>query len=203
MKCYKFYFRAPQNNGTIGPWDLYAITNNNEIASNFMKQRNMKLCKVVKDKVDKSDYYKFADKHKMSILRQSSLTSIVRHSNSKNGYELIEVPMVMTEYEIGGIEEVTENYTIASITGDPDEDHYIPPYIFKEKIQTALEELEYHKFFIHKMQCMPSYVLSQETQEYINCADAYDMPNMIVDELSMFINIYSYTLFKHGLNIDN
>lgn len=198
MKCYSFYFRVPTVNGTKGKWDLYALTNNKELATNFMKQRNMKICKILKDDMDKSDYYKFVDKNKMSVLSQNTLTSIVRDSTYKNGYYLVDVPMVMTEYEIAGIEEITENFVMSSITGDAEDDAFYPPYIFTKKIQKALENLEYHKFFIHKMKCFPGSILSKDTAMYIANMDDYDMPNMIVDELSMFINIFKHTLFKHS-----
>ena len=203
MKEYRFYFREPVNDGTsLGSrYRLYAFTNKKKLAKRFMEERNMDICKKEFEDIDPEDFLEHCKTHRLNLLKEDVLTSYVDKDWFNGKKKLKSVTLACTEYEITSIEELVENFMLCVESNFSETNTVLPPpYIFTSKIQKSLEALYLDKFFCSAMSIYPSSVRCQETNDYIERSDSYDAPDIIIDEVKLFINSFWFTFAKKPFN---
>ena len=189
MTIYKF-FKIPKDcdNDTYdleSKYELYAITNNKEMAERFKEDRNMKKFIYKKDKhVTKEEYAEICNNNRGALLSYQPLTTTFGpkiHSNIQS-YDVL-----MTYFEK---QLINEPDTLL------DNEQYwaeMPyPLIFKSKYIKCLSRLEYITFYrLMTAEFLPFHL--SEKMSKID-GDDYSAPAVSYDELALFIGIIKDTL---------
>lgn len=138
MKIWRFYIK-PEENTNKKSYDLYALTNNKEIAKIFMETRNMKRFLVKCTKEESDVYAVLANDSQDNIL---GFHDLVTKEELKNGfYRRTNITVVCTEYEYLT---ATNEYQVDATFSN--EGYWIDspsPKLFNEKIQEALTNILY------------------------------------------------------------
>ena len=197
MKEYRFYFKEPDMyNHLKGNYKLYGLTNNKKLANQFLEFRNKKLCKFVKENVDEDEWHDHCRNNRLKVLKLANLSTfkIKDGCGTIRSAKFHDVPIVITDYEESVLSEITDDYMNTMNDYCTNEKFMVPPpYIFKSKIQKSLEALYYDKLYASTIQALPSSVICQETKSYIAMSEGYDMPDIFIDELGLFIRYFWFT----------
>lgn len=185
MKVWRFYVKCDSIHKEIlpeeaqGEYALYAVTNHKKRAERFMTDRNMNVFKVVSSDMEKEDYIAYIndDNNRNYVLEYQSFET---RSLSKNGYydtKSVELLVTMFEYmncsedefATFWIDVMREEWWIA-----------MPPVeCFSDEIRSSLKSLRY----------MAMYNLMGSSST-INVIDELVSPDVYIDEVSVFIQVY-------------
>lgn len=190
MKIYKF-FKIPDENEKDDidierKYILYAITNNKEIAKRFKKDRNMeKFIYKTHSGITKEEYADMCNENRSSVLEYHKLRTVFDDYHTKSNSK--EVTVLMTNWEYQLVEDVD------TIMANDIWRNLPYPLIFNKKYLNALNTLEYINMYkIINIDILPFEII-EKIDEYFN-NDDYSAPNIIYDELSVFIRIIKDTL---------
>ena len=190
MKVYKFFKVPPKDEDNIDlerKYVLYAITNNREYAERFKEDRNMKKFIIKTHKgVSKEEYIEMCNNDRGAVLELNTLTTVFDDNHTSNNS--VEKKVLMTYWERQLIEEPN---TLL------DNEHFwakMPfPLIFKTKYIKTLEVFQYINYY--KLMTSPylPYGMSERLNEHGDDTD-YSAPSILLDEVSLFIQIIQDTL---------
>lgn len=180
MKIWRFYKKPDDPNDVKKRYDLYALTNNEEFASYFMKTRNMDKFYTRCTKEDRETYARIANDNRNCVLDEYDIITKDVHNNGLIAHS--KIPMIMTfyEYQIVNGDEfqcpvMTEEWWAATVFP-----HYSQ---YKKKIQNALRVLEY----------ITHYKIFNLAFDMDESDDDYSAPDLWVDELGAFVDIFNKT----------
>ena len=170
-KVYRFYRKSDienMDNRLYKDFPVYAITDNKELANKFISTRNMNSFKVMKSKMTKEEYAKYANTTSTSELKEYSFVT----RNNNNEWEKVKV--VTTWYEREQVRDMVTGQFIELI------EIQHSPEIFNRKIIDVLETLQYMQLHAIKKQYYEG--------EYED-----SIPNLSYDELEMLLRYNSDT----------
>lgn len=203
MTIWRFYIK-PSKLSSNREYELYAITNKKKLAKAFMNTRRMDLFVIKKSEEDKDAWIEFANENRGAVLDFYKLqTSVIEDDN----YVLKNTKVPITFFEYQNV----DSDQIESEAMTPEFWDQMPPYIiFNEKILDALRNLEYvesQRFFLGfygnpiNFNRLISYINDNSDKQHdeddfqvLDEDDDYACPDIVIDELSQFINIYRYLL---------
>jgi hypothetical protein len=194
MKIYKFFLKPDKkekNNGKTlqERYVLYAITNKKEFARMFKEQRDMsKFLFKVDSSIDKDEWDSMASELRGSVLSKTPLLTC-DNDKARVKKNIVTVKVLMTLNEKLLIDENVEN---PSFEDERLWDSMPIPLIFKEKYRRALETLQYTLFY--KVLNTSSIYIEPAFQKYTEKIDEYSVPDVSVDELSIFIGLFNNIL---------
>lgn len=176
MRVWRFYLKNKEEKG----YELYALTNKKDMAKEFMSIRDMDIFVVVKTKMDESEWLEVSTENRLAILRRTDLVTRVVNDNGLIGTEKVDV--ILTEYEIQACD---GDYNISVLLDEEYWYNEAPPYtIFQEEYQNALREIGYNA----------DYNFHKSMHDEVVEPEVMDFPNTWIDELSLFLKTFSYTL---------
>lgn len=191
MKLYKF-FKIPEENEKDDvdleyKYVLYAITNNKETAERFKKDRNMKKFIIkIHDDISKEEYADICNdpETRSSVLEYHELLTIFDDNHTRKNSKKSKVLMTNWEFQIVKDMDALDEYMWS----------FMPyPLIFGKKYVKALDILEYINFYkIFSVEKLPINLLEKINNAV--CDDDYSAPNMVYDEVAIFINTIRDTL---------
>jgi hypothetical protein len=191
MKIYKF-FKIPSENEKDNvdierKYVLYAITNNKEMYERFKTDRNMKKFIIkIHDDITKEEYVDICNDPEVrsSVLEYHELLTIFDDKHTKKNSTNASVLMTNWEYQIVKDMDITNEGMWM----------YMPyPLIFKKKYVKALDILEYiNQYKIFTVERLPLNLLDK-INKFVG-DDDYSAPNIIYDEVAIFIDIIRDTL---------
>lgn len=180
MRIWRFYKKPDNQDDVRKRYDLYAITNNKDYATHFMSTRNMNNFYTRCTKEDRETYTKVANDNRNCVLDEFEL--ITRDTDGNGIVTHTKIPMIMTFFEyqcINGDEfscpVMSEEWWVATV---------FPHYSnYKKKVIKALRTLEY----------VSNYKIFNLAFDMEESDDDYSAPDLWVDELGAFINIFNAT----------
>ena len=165
-------------------YPLYALTNNKKLAKEFMNQRNMDMFILRKSKMEEDEYITFANRNSSSVLSPYEYTYYDRNNNFKE----CDTTIVSTWNEREILSAIMDDTAQIDETLSYD----VVPFIFDKKYVKALDTLGYVAFW--KLYGNVNKYRDVLTEEELDFADDYSFPDVKYDEVSLFINMYSYTM---------
>jgi hypothetical protein len=151
---------------------LYGFTNNKGILRKFLDERNPDVFKVKKLDMLPSEFEDFSREFRGASIE---LKNLLTRDDNKLGHS--EVTMALTDYEYQVVSD--DDMIDFLIMDDAKWITSVNPKRYNEKIQKALETLQYTSV----------YKLVKNTDD-----EDYSAPDILIDELSMFITNFSGTL---------
>lgn len=165
---YKFYKKSGDKSDDLKlkfKYPLYAITKDKKLAKKFMKSRDMNKFICRKHKISDEDYVKYINKH--SILEIDEYEYYGIEDRVTKDWEKVKIVSTWSEKE--NVEDLVNNSIFYE--GDIFNNHYM---LLNKKYIKCLETIMYNKFY----------------DIYTgNCVD-YEYPDIMVDEVEIFINLY-------------
>jgi hypothetical protein len=175
---------------------IYAITDKKEYANRFESERNMKhFIKVVKKNLDKDEAKEFVNVHSRTRLEEMSYG--MYQKVEENVYGPVKyVDILSTNAEYVEVSTMANDGLFSVIESS---DFYLPyPYNYKNKYIDALEKLEMLKCWkyleyggmfgnslaIRKVNGKSTDLIPDDYD------DGYDYPDVVIDELAVFISLY-------------
>ena len=151
---------------------LYAFTNNKHILHKFLDERNPDVFKVKKLEMLPSEFEEFSREFRGSLIEMRNLFT---RDDNKLGHSVITMALTDFEYQV-----VSDDDIIEFLVMEDDKWTYsVNPKRYNGKIQKALETLQY----------TPIYKLVKGGDD-----EDYSAPDILIDELSMFITNFRGTL---------
>lgn len=182
MKLWRFYLKPQDRDNPNDKYSLYAFTTNKENAKLFMKYRDMDKFILRRSKIDKEDMNKFATDNRGAYL--SWHTVLTKTIDDEGKFDTREVDILMTDYEQQAID--SDN----GLTLDIHQESFwysVPSYIIYTKdLQNALGALDYQN----------TYKIFNNDPIIDSIYDDYNVPNIYIDELNIFIQCFGQTLAK-------
>lgn len=166
MKVYRYYDKTRENiysDRIEDKYPLVAITNDKKLAKDFEKTRKMNKLIRISDKMDKDMYIAYVNKHRGEEIDKDSLFISFDEKGHQNDVYIPHTWMEKSMVEDTG-DSLLSNPNIVQAD----------PRLLNKKYIKALDLLGYVQI----------YKLNNRL------ADDYDMPSFVMDELSIFINIY-------------
>ena len=198
MRIHKFYRKSKYPNDEIKKkksieerYVLYAITNQDELAKRFKKERNMKEFVYICDKgMDKEEYAAIANSERGSVLDLYELNTVTKGAPVSENASLVEVLMTYTEHQI------ISDYQLEI----DDEELWLHcmmnPFVLTRKYIDALNILQYipyYKIMVGletREEGEPK--MKRELQLMLDeiYADDYDAPTLFIDQLAAFVCVF-------------
>lgn len=178
MHVWRFYLKNDEEKG----YELYALTNNRDIANEFMTMRDMNMFICIKSKVEKSEWINISTENRLAVLIKTELATQDVKGNGLIG--TTEVEVVITGYE----HQCCDGDYNTNVLLDAEYWCYdAPPYsIFRGEYQDALREIGYVTDF--------NFYKNMYDQSYYVDYEKMDTPNEWIDELALFLKAFSYTM---------
>lgn len=166
------FFRIPDDYDYIPDYvdirhklPLYAVTTKKKLAKEFIKGRKKDRFIVKKMEVDEDEANEYLKENRGQILKYFDLST-------KNNNEIIEVKVLMTEFENDNLTMMEESFGfLGSIT-------MITPEVFSEKAWYIIEQLDYSS----------AYCICNDERVCLN-GDSYPYLDWRCDQLGLYLYI--------------
>lgn len=179
IKVWRFYLlpfesiKRLKSCKTEQKYRLYAITDDEHLAIQFMKERDIESFIVRDSKMLASEYRKLANKNRFLVLENIKYST---KGNKINKYNLVEI--VSNQNEKNEVEETITNNGLSCLFTDG-QFRNTNPELFNIEYYKALKNLQYVNLY-----------------ELTYNDASFATPNFGIDEIAMLMNMFSHT-FDH------